>query len=459
MEQVSLGIEGAEHLIERGIIRGNAYLLKGAPGTGKTTFGIQFIYNGALKFNEPGIILTFEQFPQQLYTDSLKFGWDLKEMETQNRLRVLFSSPSVLLDSSNGNILRSVVNEIGAKRIYVDSLAHIKSADSRDPSRVNIYRILNLIKGCGLTALFADEENANSQGFEDFLFDGVIRLSYKPYGVWGRGRTIEVIKSRGQGHLSGEHSFHICDKGIVVYPHLTVDGKKPDFGDERVSLGVSKMDKLLGGGLLKGTSCVVSGASGLGKSLLGMQFLAVGAQKGENGLYVSIEEHPEDRIRFSRGFSFNFPNLVSKGLISFLYRAPVDLDFYELSCAIRKSCEEKPISRLLFDSVSTLAVRIAQEQQFRDLMYLLVDYLKSRGITILLTDETRELFEQPFISTHGISSIVDTAILMRYVEVNARMYRVFTILKSRGTPHSKDVVSYEISKEGIVAVSYTHLTL
>lgn len=455
MGRVLLGVDGFEKILPGGVIKGNSYLVEGAPGTGKTTFGVQFIYSGALLYDEPGILLTFEQFPEQLYSDFLNFGWNLKELEAEDRLRVIFTSPDVLLGDTGGETLRRVVDEISAKRIYVDSLSHIKTA-AGGRAREKVFRFLNLIKRFGLTALFASETEDTSYGYEEFLFDGLIRLSYRPYQTRGRQRTIEVIKSRGQVHLSGEHSMQITERGIVVYPRITVGKESPDFGQERVLTGVEGLDRLLGGGFLKGTSSVVSGASGLGKSLLGIQFLTAGATEGERGVFISIEERPNELLRFASGFSFRFREHVEDGTILLFYRLPAELDFHELGCEVQRICEEEGIQRLVFDSVSTLAVRIPEEHQFRNLIYLLVDYLKSRGVTTVLIDETHELFEQPLVTTHGISSVVDTAILMRYVEVNARMYRLLTVLKSRGVSHSRDVVGYEITKNGIVVGKRFH---
>jgi len=450
MGRVNFGIEGFDDILPGGLIEGNSYLVEGAPGTGKTTFGVQFLYEGALTYGEPGILLTFEQFPEQLYADSLNFGWNLKQLEAEDKLRVVFTSPDVLLKDAEGSVVRRLVDEIGAKRIYVDSLSHLKETAASRKSRETVFRLVNLIKRCGLTSLFASEVERDSDGYERFLFDGLIRLSNKPYQTRGRQRTIEVIKSRVQPHLSGEHSLQITERGIVVYPRIRVIDEPPDFGKERVSTGIKGLDRLLGGGFLRGTSSVVSGASGLGKSLLGLQFLLAGAKGGEKGAFVSLEERPKELLRFASGFSFEFSEFVEDGTVSLLYRVPAELDFYELGCAIQRLCEQRSISRLVFDSISTLAVRIPEEHQFRNQVYLLVDYLKSRGITTILIDETHELFEQPLVTTHGVSSVVDTAILMRYVEVNAKMFRVLTVLKSRGVSHSKDIVGYEITGDGIV---------
>lgn len=450
MGRVHFGIEGFDGIVPGGLIEGNSYLVEGAPGTGKTTLGVQFLYEGATTYGEPGILLTFEQFPEQLYSDSIRFGWDLKELEAQNRLRVVFTSPEVLLENAGGATIARLVDEIGAKRLYVDSLTHLKTSVDEGASRRTLFRFMNLIKRCGLTSLCASEVDGLSGGYERFLFDGLIRLSYEPSQTRGRQRTIEVIKSRGQPHLSGEHSMQITERGIVVYPRIHIVGDAPDFGQERTPTGIEGLDRLLGGGFLKGTSSVVSGASGLGKSLLGLQFLLAGARSGEKGAFVSLEERPKELLRFAFGFSFRFGEFVEDGTISLLYRVPAELDFYELGCAIQKLCEQEGVSRLVFDSISTLAVRIPEEHQFRNQVYLLVDYLKNRGITTILIDETHELFEQPLVTTHGVSSVVDTAVLMRYVEMNAKMFRVLTVLKSRGVSHSKDIVGYEITKDGIV---------
>jgi len=447
--RVEFGITGFDQLIPGGVYAGSCYLVQGEPGTGKTTFGLQFIWQGVNQYRQNGVVVTLEEFPEQLYRDAASFGWDFKELESQDKVRVLFTSARVCASEKGLEVIRRAVKEVNAERVYVDSVSNIKALFERESEARNaIYRLISALKGMRVTSLLATESAPGA--VEEHIVDGIVRLGYEPWLTRGRIRTLEVVKSRGQYHRPGVHTFEITDDGIEVYPRLqVVDDVAEDWGKERVSVGVGGLDRLLSGGVLRGSAMLVSGATGVGKTVLGLQFLCSGASKGERGLFVSLEERPTEIMRLAAGFGFDIENAVERGLVRFLYRVPADVDFNELACAIKREFERYEIRRMVFDSVSTLAVRIPKEHQFRNMVYLLVDYAKSRGVTTLLTDETHELVGERRLTTRGISSVVDTAVIMRYVELNSRIERVLTVLKSRGTAHSRDIVFYRITNKGI----------
>jgi len=445
---VEFGVVGFDELIPGGIHAGSSYLIQGAPGTGKTTFGLQFIWEGVNRYKQKGVVVTLEEFPEQLYRDAASFGWDFKELESQDMVRILFTSARVCASERGLEVIRQAVKEVGAGRVYVDSVSNIKALFERESDARNaVYSLVSTLKGMGVTSLLATESAPGA--VEEHIVDGIVRLGYEPWLTRGRIRTVEVVKTRGQYHRPGVHTFEITGNGIVVYPRLeVVEDVAEDWGKERVSVGVGGLDRLLSGGVLRGSAMLVSGATGVGKTVLGLQFLCSGARKGERGLFVSLEERPTEVMRLAARFGFGIEDAVERGLLRFLYRVPADVDFNELACAIKREFKHYGIRRMVFDSVSTLSVRIPEEHQFRNMVYLLVDYAKSCGVTTLLTDETHELLGER-LTTRGISSVVDTAIIMRYVELNSRIERVLTVLKSRGTAHSRDIVFYRITDKGI----------
>ena len=402
-----------------------------------------------MRFDQNGVVVTLEEFPEQLYRDARGFGWDFRELESQNRARVIFTSAQVFSGEKGCEIIRNAVREVKASRVYVDAVSNVKAFFERESgARTAIYRIVNTLKSCKVTSLLGTESPEGA--VEEHVVDGIIRLGYEPWLTRGRVRTIEVVKTRGQYHRPGVHTFDIKDVGIEVYPRLeAVEDVAEDWGTERVSSGVDGLDRMLGGGLLRGSAALVSGATGVGKTVLGLHFLCAGARVGEGGLFVSLEERPREILKLAEGFELGMAEYAQKGLIRFLYRVPAEVDFNELACAIKKEFNGRNVRRMVFDSVSTLAVRIPKEHQFRNMVYLLVDYAKSRGVTTLLTDETHELIGERRLTTSGISSVVDAAVLMRYVELDSRVERVLTVLKSRGTNHSRDIVLYRITRRGI----------
>lgn len=265
MERVRTGIEGLDELLHGGIIQNSGFLLEGAPGTGKTTLGIQFIYNGITKYNEPGIIMTFEELPEQIYHDALAFGWDLRRLEKENKLRVVCTSPEVVLDQmlNAGGMLDQLAAEIGARRIMVDSVSlfELVSGD-RYNVRSDFYSFRNALKRMGLTAVFPKEITkdilAGEIPYEEYIVDGVIRLHFQEMDGDYRERYIEVLKSRGSSFASGKHVFRLNDRGIQVLASLQENDLSlyKDSGPG-IPTGITRLDEVLGGGIPHGAAFII----------------------------------------------------------------------------------------------------------------------------------------------------------------------------------------------------------
>jgi circadian clock protein KaiC len=224
MERVKTGIPGLDEMLWGGLLPQTANLVEGAPGTGKTTLGMQFIYHGIVACDEPGLILTFEEFPQQYYSDALGFGWDFRQMERENKLRIVMSSPEVSLADLEqvGGRIETLVREIGAKRILVDSLSHLKRL-SKDPSHLRsiVFKFINALKREGLTAMLTRESGAllGEAGGADnalaFLVDSYILLRYVEIEST-INKALLVLKMRGSNHDKGIRQYEITPRGIEI---------------------------------------------------------------------------------------------------------------------------------------------------------------------------------------------------------------------------------------------------
>ena len=345
---VRTGIAGLDVILLRGIPRRNLILVEGTVGTGKTLLGTEFIYRGITQFNEPGMIVVFETSPDKLIRDAAAFGWDLAALQQQKKLQIIFTSPEVLEQELSGttSLLLETAVEIGARRIFIDGIGLLRRASNGNPmplSGPGSYRELlhQLIEGLNrenLTAMFSHEVGTYAESqltleSTEMLVDTVIRLSQSL-----RGRRIEssiqIVKSRGQDYDRGQHSLEFIDgKGLEVYRRVqapvrrTSRAVQPSSTTRRSAIGVEALDSLLGGGIYDGSTTMVVGLSGVGKTVLGTQILLEGAIKqGTSGLLVSLDEHPAQIIRNADSIGLNLQEEVNSGKIHLLFESPQELN-------------------------------------------------------------------------------------------------------------------------------------
>ncbi|AGK52404.1 ATPase domain-containing protein [Bacillus sp. 1NLA3E] len=264
MSTTKSGIDGLDQLLNGGLPVGSTVLVEGLPGTGKTILGMQFIFHGAVEEDESGIFITFEELPDQLYNELQDFGWDLRELEKQNKLRVICLSPEVLIEQiekPNG-LIEQMINEINCKRIVIDSISLYQfGSDDLMKSRKTIYSLRNVLRKYKITSLLISELNSSDQGnvpFVNYLVDGVIRLSLKNHINDFRKRTLEVLKMRGCRIQEGEHIYRISENGIHLVPALSLIEDKALLSNERYSsTGIMKLDQILSGGIPNGTCFLI----------------------------------------------------------------------------------------------------------------------------------------------------------------------------------------------------------
>jgi len=255
MDRVKTGIDGLDQLFHGGFLRGDAVLVAGAPGTGKTSLGMQYVYNGATEYQEPGIFITFEEFPERIYRDAENYGWDFRGLEEQGKLKVLFTSPEVLLQDiiRDQGIVSEMIAEIGATRVVVDSISNLEGvAESVPRFRESVYGLVNALKAESLTALLTRELREDEEigtGPEEFVADGLVLLTRR-YVMGQRMRFLEVVKSRGTPHVGIPSLYYMGKGGIHIVPPF----QEPFYRfEEAVSTGIPQLDDLLGGGIPYGS--------------------------------------------------------------------------------------------------------------------------------------------------------------------------------------------------------------
>jgi circadian clock protein KaiC len=444
---IKTGIKGLDGILLGGIPRGNIILVEGAAGTGKTTLGIEFIYRGITEFDEPGMIVLFEISPDKLVRDAASFGWDLRALEDQRRLKIIFTSRQVFAQEIQqaDSLLLAEAAEIGARRIFVDGLRRT----SLDGGDIDAFHVLaEALHREHLTALLAMDvapgEVAGRAALqpEEFIADTIILL-----GVERRQRavtrSIEIAKSRGQDFEMGAHSFRIVDgRGIEVYRRVQMPrGVERDHAaafdpTTRVSTGIPGLDPLVNGGFFVGSTTLVVGISGVGKSVIGLQYLAEGVRRGERGFMITLDEPPAQIMRNAATIGIDLQAALEQDLVRLWYEPPqeieIDRHFIQIEDVIRTY---RP-RRAVVDSLSTYGSNIGTSgRDYRDFFHALVVLMKQYQVTVLYNHENPEMLGMSsMLGPWAVSSLVDNIILMNWVELGDEFRHGLTIAKLRANP-------------------------
>jgi circadian clock protein KaiC len=454
---VKTGIHGLDDILLGGIPRGNVVVVAGSPGTGKTTLGIEFIYHGAREFDEPGVIVTFEVSAEKLVRDAAQFGWDLRELERQGRLKIIATTRRVFQQEVQEpeSLLLSEAAKIGARRIFVDGLAGM-ARNANGDARELFHILVEALHREGVTAMFALDAPADRAAVgampEDFIADTIIRLSLEPVRR-AVVRSIQVVKSRGQEYLLGAHSFRVVNgRGLEIYRRAQAvhEGARAQQGSAtdvtaRVRTGIDGLDELLNGGYFVGSTTLVAGISGVGKTVMGLQFLSDGARREERGLMVTLDE-PQDRmIRNAATIGIDLPREIDRGMINIWYQSPQEMEpdrhFAELDARVQRF---KP-RRIVVDSLAGYGSMISPAVHMKDFLHAVVELLREWQITAVFNHENPEMLGMSTMTgVMEISSLIDNILLLNWVELGDTFRLGLTIAKARAMPTTRTTYECEI---------------
>jgi circadian clock protein KaiC len=472
---IRTGISGLDRILMGGIPRTNVILVEGTTGSGKTLLGTEFIYRGITEFNEPGIIVVFEVSPDKLIRDAATLGWDLAELQAQKKLQIVFTSPQVLDHElrSADSLLLETAGEMGAQRIFIDGVgllyqaANAAAAPAVGPAS---YReiLQQLIEGLNrehLTAMLSHEIGTHSESqptseAAESLVDTVIRVNRRLHNRRIH-RSIEIVKSRGQDYDPGEHTLSIHDgKGLEVFRRvqapLPFSMDQPTSTAKRSVIGVDALDALLGGGIFDGSTTMVVGLSGVGKTVLGTQILREGAlRQGKRGLLISLDEHPAQIVRNAETLGLDLKKQIDEGTIHVLFDSPQELNIDVHYARIVGTIEKYDIQRMVIDGMTSYSTALQDQAVYRDFFHALVAYSKHRLMTTFFSYENPEFLGlSTFMPDFPVSSIVDNIILLSLVEIKSTLRRCLTVVKARGSPHEFDSREYVIGPGGITLLPF-----
>ena len=453
---VKTGIAGLDEVLLGGVPRHNNLIVEGAPGTGKTTLGLGFIHAGALQ-GEPGAIVSFELDAAKLLRDASGFGWDLQGLIDAGKIRIIQTSPAVLLSEfrNTEGVFAESLRAMGAKRLLIDGLTPMRLyAEVHDlPFREDVHVLVDGLNRLGVTTMVTVErdESIAAAAHERFVFDTVISLTRGEHQRRVQ-RRLTVLKSRGQDFISGSHTMRIeAGQGVRVYrraqsrPVVLQDQPTSTL---RLSTGSKAIDTMMDGGLYAGSVTMICGISGTGKTVLSVQFLTSAIAAGRKTLLVTLDEHPRQLMRNASSLGFDLEGLTERGDLFIHYESPLELDLDVHFEQITSLVEKEAIDCVVFDSCAVYEMTSPQEAA--NYLYALATYFKNRLATVLFNYESPELLGLSQISQELKGShLVENIILLNYVEISTVLRRAIAIPKVRGSRNLQVTREYVIGEGGL----------
>ncbi len=455
------GIPGFDEITRGGLPSGRASLVCGSAGAGKTLFAMEFLVRGATIYNEPGVFMSFEESSEELATNVASLGFDLNQLIEDKKLVLdyVFIERSEIEETGEYDLeglflrLSHAINSIGAKRVVLDTLEALFSALPNEAIiRAELRRLFRWLKEKGVTALITCERGEGRltrHGLEEYVADCVILLDNRVQNQIST-RRMRIVKYRGTSHGTNEYPFLIDEKGFSVLP-ITSLGLSHKAPTEHVSTGIERMDNMLDGkGLYRGSSILVSGTAGTGKSTIGAHFVDAACRRGERALFFAFEESQDQIIRNMRSIGIDLEKYVRKGLLNFHNARPSTWGLEVHLAIIHKTISEFNPSVVVIDPITNF-LAVGDRTETKAMLTRLIDFLKSREITAMFTSLTSGGHDLED-SEVDVSSLMDTWLLVKNIETNGERNRGLYILKARGIAHSNQVREFLLTDHGIQLV-------
>ena len=457
LKKTPSGIGGLDEITGGGLPAGRPTLVCGGPGSGKTLVGISFLVNGARHFGEPGVLISFEESAEDLACDVASLGFDLPELIAQGKLIVdyVHIDRSEIEETGEYDLeglfvrLEHAVRTIGAKRVVLDTIESLFGGLSNESVlRAELRRLLRWLKERHLTTVITGERGQDTltrQGLEEYVTDAVILLDHRVREELST-RRLRIVKYRGSFHGTNEYPFLIDRHGLSVLPvtSLKLDHEAPT---ERLSSGVAALDELLGGeGFYKGSTVLLSGTAGTGKSSLAASFADATCRRGGRCAWFLLEESQQQMIRNMRSIGIDLAPWCERGLLYMLAERPSRFGLEAHLAAMFRTVDELRPEAVVVDSITDL-LTLGGEAAVRSMLVRLIDFLKIRGVTALFTSLSPGAVELQATEA-GVSSLMDAWILLTLERAAGGRRRQISVLKARGTAHSSSVYDFKMTERG-----------
>lgn len=457
LRKAPTGIEGLDQITFGGLPRGRSTLVAGGPGSGKTLLAMEFVLRGILEYNEPGVVMTFEESAEELAANLSSLGYDMAALIHAKKLVVdhVHVERREIEETGEYDLealfirLEHAIRSVKAKRVVLDTVEVLFAGLSNAAVvRSELARLFRWMKDRNLTAVITSETGQSSltrHGLEEYVADCVLLLDHRVSEQIST-RRVRVLKYRGSRHGTNEYPFLLDADGINVLP-ITSVGLNHQASTERLSSGIAGLDAMLGGnGFYRASSILISGTAGTGKSSMAAQFVNAACARGERALYFAFEESPAQILRNMRSVGLNLETWIKKGLLTIHAVRPTVSGLEAHLAAIHAIIGKIQPQVVVVDPITNL-VSVGETYAVKSMLTRMVDYLKNSGITAVFTNlSVQNELEQ---TTTEISSLMDTWILLREMEVGFERERVIYLLKSRGMAHASDVRQLIISERGM----------
>ncbi|NEX19977.1 circadian clock protein KaiC [Thiorhodococcus mannitoliphagus] len=462
VEKLPSGVPGLDIVTDGGVPRARTTLIAGTAGSGKTILAAQFLVEGVRQFDQHGVFITFEESAEDIRRNVASLDWDVAAFEAAGAWMFVDASPEPgepVIETGGYDLgalivrIEMAVKAVGATRVVLDSLGAIfNQFENVSIIRNELFRLTVALKQMGVTALMTAERDDEygpiaRHGVEEFVTDNVIVLRNVLEGE-KRRRTAEVLKFRGTTHQKGEYPFTVMEgQGIVVIP-LSAIKLRQRSSNVRISAGNAELDAMCGGGFFRDSIVLVSGATGCGKTLMTTEFISGGADRGERCLLLAFEESRHQLMRNASGWGRDYEAYEQGGLLKIIANYPESCGLEDHLIAIKQAIDDFRPNRVAVDSLSALE-RVSTVKGFREFVISLTSFIKDTEVAGLFTATTERLLGGESVTEAHISTITDSIILLRYVEMLGEMKRGLTVLKMRGSPHDKSIREFNIDGTGM----------
>jgi len=452
------GIPGMDEITGGGLPTGRPTLVAGSAGCGKTLFAMEFLVNGAMHYDEPGVFIAFEENAEELAQNVASLGFDVKELMKQKKLSIDYVRVERTEIEEAGEYdldglfirLGHAIDSIGAKRVAMDTIEVLFGAlPNQGILRAELHRLFRWLKDKGVTAVVTAERGEGTMtrfGLEEYVADCVITLDHRVTEQVST-RRLRIVKYRGTLHGTNEYPFLIGKNGISVLP-ITSLALEHEAPSERMSTGIKELDDMLDGkGFYVGSSILISGTAGTGKTSITSAFVDAACRRGERCLYFAFEESPSQIVRNMYSIGIDLAPHVKKGNLQFYATRPTLYGLEMHLVTMYDLIKEKKPQVVVLDPITDFFA-IGSIGEVKAALTRMIDFLKTEQITALFTSYTSEdqSADQTIV---GVSSLIDTWLSLRNLESNGERHRGLFVLKSRGMAHSNEIRSFQLTAEGI----------
>ena len=458
VERASTGITGLDSILGGGLPTNHLYLLDGEPGTGKTTLALQFLLEGA-KVGERGLYVTLSESMLELEGVAQSHGWNLDDIEIFELSAAatsladeytLFHPAEVELQETVSEVLKAVSNA-NPSRVVFDSLSEMRLL-ARDPLRFRrqILALKQFFAGRQCTVLLLDDKSAPEGDMQlHSLAHGVIALEHMAMEYGAERRRMQVTKLRGARFWGGYHDFRICTGGIAVYPRIRRGQTREPGGPDSLKSNSAALDELLGGGLARGTSTLITGAAGTGKTVLSVQYVCAAVERGERVRMFMFDERTSTFHARAQGLGMDLSAPIADGRLTIVQIEPTQMSPGEFANEVVRAVQVDHVTLLVIDSVNGYMNAMPTERLLGVQLHELLSFLADHGVTSVLTLVQRGVFGGPVDEAAEVSYLADTVVLLRYFEFQGAVRGAISVVKKRSGPHEHTIRECRVAQGGL----------